>query len=226
MSTATDSPLPTEVADYRVLDQRSHADRRADERLGRDVGLSADERAARLARYGPNTLEEKRHGVVLELLSDFWQPTLWATESALVLTALTRRWTDFRAICVPLPRRTADAVVRCLRQRPRRSRERVLEQTGPTHGGEMNRQLDKYLVNEAVDAYVDWREEAVAVWDAYQRWRSAPTADAPSAFAAYRAALDLEECASETYADLMGRIAVREWRTEMPVVSALPALQW
>jgi hypothetical protein len=44
------------------------------------------------------------------------------------------------------------------------------------------------------------------------------------AFAAYRAALDLEDCASETYADLIGRIAVRDRPTETPVASALPAL--
>jgi hypothetical protein len=88
----------------------------------------------------------------------------------------------------------------------------------------MNEQPDKHLVDEALDAYVDWREESVAVWDAYQRWVNAPTADAPWAFAAYRAALELEECASETYADLIGRIAARGRPTETPVASALPAL--
>jgi hypothetical protein len=41
VTTTTDTPLPTEVADYRVLDQRSEGDRRADERSGRDVGMSA-----------------------------------------------------------------------------------------------------------------------------------------------------------------------------------------
>jgi len=88
----------------------------------------------------------------------------------------------------------------------------------------MNKQLDKHLVDEAADAYVDWRQESVAVWDAYERWASAPTADAPWAFAAYRAALELEECASEAYADLIGRVAPRNRPTETPVASALPAL--
>jgi hypothetical protein len=90
----------------------------------------------------------------------------------------------------------------------------------------MTKQLDKHLVDEAVDACVEWREESVAVWDAYQRWASAPTADAPWAFAAYRAALELEECASETYADLIGRIAARDRPTETLVASALPAPPW
>jgi hypothetical protein len=90
----------------------------------------------------------------------------------------------------------------------------------------MNKQLAKHLADEALGAYVDWREESVAVWGAYQRWANAPTADTPSAFAAYRAALDLEECASETYADLIGRIAVHDRPTETPVASSVPALPW
>jgi H+-transporting ATPase len=81
-----------------ALDQRSEADRGADERRGGDVGLSAEEAAARLARYGRNTLDGKRHSAVRELLSHFWQPIPWGIEAALVLTALTRRWTDFGVI--------------------------------------------------------------------------------------------------------------------------------
>jgi H+-transporting ATPase len=77
-----------------ALDQRSGADRRADERRGGDVGLSAEEAAARLARYGRNTLDGKRHSAVRGLLSHFWQPIPWGIEAALVLTALTRRWTE------------------------------------------------------------------------------------------------------------------------------------
>jgi H+-transporting ATPase len=57
--------------------------------------LSAEEAAARLARYGRNTLDGKRHSAVL---SHFWQPIPWGIEAALVLTALTRRWTDFGVI--------------------------------------------------------------------------------------------------------------------------------
>jgi Cation transporter/ATPase, N-terminus len=104
MTTATDSPLPTEAADYRILDRRSRADLRADGRLCTDVGLSADERAAWLARYGPNTLEEKRPGVALELRSYFWQPIPLAPGAAL-------------AACLP----TGIATCRFRDERPTRS---------------------------------------------------------------------------------------------------------
>lgn len=70
----------------------------------------------------------------------------------------------------------------------------------------MNTSTEQQLVDEAVDAYADWREECVAVWDAYGRWKSAPTADAPLAFAAYAAALDIEEQASVVYASAMLRV--------------------
>jgi H+-transporting ATPase len=81
-----------------VRDQRSDADRRADRRLGSDIGLSDTEAAGRLERYGANALEERRRSVVLELLSHFWQPIPWMIEAALVLTAVTARWTDFGVI--------------------------------------------------------------------------------------------------------------------------------
>jgi hypothetical protein len=69
----------------------------------------------------------------------------------------------------------------------------------------MKRVLHKHLVDAAVDAYVDWREECVSVQAAYDRWTHAPNPDARSAFVAYCAALDREERASETYAALMVR---------------------
>jgi hypothetical protein len=62
------------------------------------------------------------------------------------------------------------------------------------------------MVDEAVDAYVDWREECAHVWEACRRWKSAEGADAALAFRAYVAALDREERASEVYADLMSRL--------------------
>jgi H+-transporting ATPase len=73
-------------------------DLQADQQLGPDTGLTAEEAAARLQRYGPNALEERHRGVVLELLSHFWQPIPWMIEAALVLTAVTARWTDFGVI--------------------------------------------------------------------------------------------------------------------------------
>jgi hypothetical protein len=68
----------------------------------------------------------------------------------------------------------------------------------------MEEQVDKQLVDEAMEAYVDWREECAEVWDAYERWARAPKIDDAGAFAAYRAALDREESASHAYADLLG----------------------
>jgi hypothetical protein len=70
----------------------------------------------------------------------------------------------------------------------------------------MNEQVDKQLVDEAIGAYVDWREESAGVWDAYERWARAPIVDAAGAFSAYRAALDREECASHAYGDQLARI--------------------
>jgi hypothetical protein len=61
------------------------------------------------------------------------------------------------------------------------------------------------LVDEAIDAYVDWREESVGVWDSYARWTAAQGTDAGLAFQAYVAALDREERASEVYGGLIRR---------------------
>jgi hypothetical protein len=70
----------------------------------------------------------------------------------------------------------------------------------------MNTSTDNQLLDEAVDAYFAWRDECVAVWEAYGRWKSAPKADAPLAFAAYTAALDIEEQASVVCASAIGRV--------------------
>jgi hypothetical protein len=62
------------------------------------------------------------------------------------------------------------------------------------------------LVDAAMDAYLDWREECFAVSDAYGWWTAADPADAALAFRGYVAALDREERASEVYADLILRV--------------------
>ena len=71
----------------------------------------------------------------------------------------------------------------------------------------MKRQSHEELLDEAVDTYIDWREESTGVWDAYERWRRAPATDTPFAFSAYCAPVDREERASYVYADLMTRAA-------------------
>jgi hypothetical protein len=64
----------------------------------------------------------------------------------------------------------------------------------------------KQIVDDAVIAYVEWREECMEVWNAYASWASAPPEDVRPAQAAYRAALDREEAAANVYAGLMKRV--------------------
>lgn len=63
------------------------------------------------------------------------------------------------------------------------------------------------LVDELMDAYVEWRQECIAVHKSYERWSSVPSDERRLAFAAYRAALDREELASSVYADRTSRVA-------------------
>jgi hypothetical protein len=58
----------------------------------------------------------------------------------------------------------------------------------------------------AVDAYVAWREECVAVRTAYLACRRARGAEAALAFDAYEAALNREEVAAEAYRALIRRV--------------------
>ncbi len=90
----------------------------------------------------------------------------------------------------------------------------------------MNEQVDKQLVDEAMDAYVYWREECAGVWDAYERWAHAPRIDAAGAFSAYRAALDREECASHAYADLLARTTAGKGRVGGFFARTGHALNW
>ena len=58
----------------------------------------------------------------------------------------------------------------------------------------------------AVNAYVAWRHECVAVWDAYLTWKHAHAVYEPQAFGAYEAALEREEMAASAYAELTRRV--------------------
>lgn len=62
---------------------------------------------------------------------------------------------------------------------------------------------ERQMVDDAVLAYVEWREECTAVGNAYDWWAIASAEDARRAHAAYRAALDREEAAADRYARLM-----------------------
>jgi hypothetical protein len=68
----------------------------------------------------------------------------------------------------------------------------------------MGTTADKRLVDEAIEAYVDWRERCLAVQDAYDRWTRASRARAGAAFREYTNALDLEECSALHYALSVG----------------------
>ena len=57
-------------------------------------GLSAEDAASRLARYGPNEVAEASRNPVLVFLGYFWGPIPWMIEAALVLSILVRHWTD------------------------------------------------------------------------------------------------------------------------------------
>jgi hypothetical protein len=59
---------------------------------------------------------------------------------------------------------------------------------------------DRRLADALIDLYVAWREECSVVQLAYDRWREASKEDREAAFAAYNAALDREERASDMYA--------------------------
>ncbi len=65
-------------------------------------GLSQAEAQARLARYGPNTLAEKKPNPLLKLLGYFWGPIPWMIEVAAFLSALVHHWDDLIIILILL----------------------------------------------------------------------------------------------------------------------------
>jgi muconolactone D-isomerase len=73
----------------------------------------------------------------------------------------------------------------------------------------MNSSVSEPLIDDAVDAYVEWREECVEVRDAYRRWSTAPVSHVTNAFHEYVAALNNEEHAANRYAQLIRRVASR-----------------
>jgi hypothetical protein len=66
--------------------------------------------------------------------------------------------------------------------------------------------MRKRLVDEAIERYVEWRQESAAVGDAYGNWSTAPAAEGALSFAAYRAALDREERAATLYGTVIDRL--------------------
>jgi hypothetical protein len=65
------------------------------------------------------------------------------------------------------------------------------------------------VVDEFFDSYICWREECAAVSSAYGLWQRAERPDQAIAFAAYRAALDLEEHAALIHRECAERISLQ-----------------
>ena len=70
------------------------------------------------------------------------------------------------------------------------------------------------LRDEILDLYLDWREQAAAVADAYASWAGAPAGEEGQCFAAYTAALDREQAAARSYADVLANAErlSRRWK--------------
>ncbi|MGC8626251.1 MAG: plasma-membrane proton-efflux P-type ATPase [Acidimicrobiales bacterium] len=61
-------------------------------------GLSDGEASARLARFGPNALEQHKTSLLQEVLHYFWGPIPWMIEIAAVLSAAMGDWMDFAIV--------------------------------------------------------------------------------------------------------------------------------
>ena len=65
-------------------------------------GLTQEEAQKRLAKYGPNEIEEKKTNQFLKFLSYFLGPIPWMIKAAVILSAVARHWPDFGIILVLL----------------------------------------------------------------------------------------------------------------------------
>jgi hypothetical protein len=73
----------------------------------------------------------------------------------------------------------------------------------------MSYSAGRELVDDTLDAYIEWREKCAAVRDAYRRWAIAPVSRETGAFLEYVATLDNEEHAANLYAQLIRGIRRR-----------------
>ena len=65
-------------------------------------GLSSEEAAERLKKYGYNEIREREETWLHRLFRRFWGPIPWMIETAAVLSAVARRWEDFIVIMIML----------------------------------------------------------------------------------------------------------------------------
>ena len=61
-------------------------------------------------------------------------------------------------------------------------------------------------VERMLACYVDWREDAVVVADAYRRWSDAPAPERTLWFTAYMAALEQEAWSADSYAQAVASV--------------------
>ena len=66
------------------------------------TGLSSDEAAERLQKYGRNELADKEASALMKFLRFFWGPIAWMIEAAALLSLLMQHWADFTIIMVLL----------------------------------------------------------------------------------------------------------------------------
>jgi H+-transporting ATPase len=67
-----------------------------------DQGLSSQEAASRLIKYGFNEIQEKEEPLWHRVFRRFWGPIPWMIEAAAILSALVGKWEDFIIITVML----------------------------------------------------------------------------------------------------------------------------
>jgi hypothetical protein len=72
------------------------------------------------------------------------------------------------------------------------------------------------LVDQLIEAYVDWRETCARVGDAYRFWAIDSGSCGRIAFGSYVAALDAEERSAEVYARLVRRADALAWSEGSP----------
>jgi H+-transporting ATPase len=61
-------------------------------------GLAANEAAARLAKFGPNALEEEKESALKKFAGYFWGPLPWMVEAPAVMALIIQDWVDFGII--------------------------------------------------------------------------------------------------------------------------------
>jgi hypothetical protein len=79
------------------------------------------------------------------------------------------------------------------------------------------------LVDQLVEAYVDWREACARVDDAYRFWAGESGGRGRVAFGSYVAALDAEERSAQVYAVLVRRADALVWSEGSPAEPVGPA---